>query len=91
MIRRPPRSTRSRSSAASEARLEAENRFAELDAHLPVLRDAATTAQTAMDTASEELARLQRDLVAAERELAGTAEAERQALRALDQAESCPL
>ena len=74
--------------SAEAARLEAENRFAELDTRLPALRDAATAAQAAMDTASEELGRLQRDLVAAERELAGTAEAERQALRALDQAES---
>tara|TARA_R110000751_G_scaffold2018_18_gene10555 strand:+ start:337637 stop:341059 length:3423 start_codon:yes stop_codon:yes gene_type:complete len=74
--------------SAEAARLEAENRFAELDARLPAVRDAATTAQAAMDTSSEELGRLQRDLVAAERELAGTAETERQALRALDQAES---
>jgi len=74
--------------SAEAARLEAENRFAELDAHLPALREAADGAQAALDTAGEELARLQRELVARERELAGAADAERQALRTLDQAEA---
>ena len=74
--------------AAEAARLEAENRFAELDARLPALREAAETAQAALDGASEELAQLQRDLVAAERALAGAVDAERQALRTLDQAEA---
>ncbi|MBX7500253.1 chromosome segregation protein SMC [Qipengyuania sp. YG27] len=74
--------------SAEAARLEAENRFAELDARLPALREATETAQAALDSAGEELAQVQRDLVAAERALAGAAEAERQALRALDQAEA---
>ncbi len=74
--------------SAEAARLEAENRFAELDARLPALREAADGAQAALDTEGEELARLQRDLVARERELAGAADAERQALRTLDQAEA---
>ena len=74
--------------SAEAARLEAENRFAELDARLPALREAADGAQAALGTAGEELARLQRDLVARERELAGAADAERQALRTLDQAEA---
>ncbi|MDP4575765.1 chromosome segregation protein SMC [Qipengyuania sp. G39] len=74
--------------SAEAARLEAENRFAELEARLPELREAAKTAQSSLDAASEELSQLQRDLVAAERDLAATADAERQALRALDQAEA---
>ncbi|MBX7482553.1 chromosome segregation SMC family protein [Qipengyuania qiaonensis] len=74
--------------SAEAARLEAENRFAELDARLPALREAAATAQASLDTAGDELAQLQRDLIAVERELAGAADAERQALRALDQAEA---
>ena len=74
--------------SAEAARLEAENRFAELDRRLPALREAAGNAQSTLDMAGEELAQLQRDLVARERELAGAADAERQALRALDQAEA---
>ncbi|MEX0343201.1 MAG: AAA family ATPase [Erythrobacter sp.] len=74
--------------SAEAARLEAENRFAELDDRLPALREAAEGAQATLDTAGEELAQLQRDLVARERELAGAADAERQSLRALDQAEA---
>ncbi len=74
--------------AAEAARLEAENRFAELDAMLPARREAAAGAETAQRTAQDELAELQRTLVAAEREVQQAAEAERQALRALDQAEA---
>jgi chromosome segregation protein len=74
--------------AAEAARLEAENRFAELDAMLPARREAAQAAEGAQRAAQEELAALQRSLVAAERETQQAAEAERQALRALDQAEA---
>jgi len=74
--------------SAEAARLEAENRFADLDARLPALREATNGAQAVLDTASTELGQLQRDLVAAERELATAAETERQSLRALDQAEA---
>jgi chromosome segregation protein len=74
--------------AAEAARLEAENRFAELDAALPARRDAADLAETAQRAAQEELATLQRALVAAERDTQQAAEAERQALRTLDQAEA---
>src|SRR5690606_38096364 len=74
--------------AAEAARLEAENRFAELDAMLPAKREAADRADIAQRSAQDELSNLQRSLVALERSANEAAEAERQALRALDQAES---
>ncbi|WP_305095543.1 chromosome segregation protein SMC [Croceibacterium aestuarii] len=74
--------------AAEAARLEAENRFADLEAELPALREAANTAETACSAASEALHALQRELVGMEREVAQASERERQALRALDQAEA---
>ncbi|HEY6816057.1 MAG TPA: chromosome segregation protein, partial [Croceibacterium sp.] len=74
--------------AAEAARLEAENRFAELDAALPARREAAASAEAAHQAAQDELAELQRTLVATERETQQATEAERQALRALDQAEA---
>ncbi|WP_369027162.1 chromosome segregation protein SMC [Qipengyuania sp. RANM35] len=74
--------------SAEAARLEADNRFAELDARMPQLREATEHANEALDSATEQLSQLQRDLIAVERELAGAADAERQALRALDQAEA---
>lgn len=74
--------------AAEAARLEAENRFAALDAALPPKREAAARAEAAQRQAQEELAELQRSLVALERAANEAAEAERQALRTLDQAEA---
>ncbi|NCP23273.1 MAG: AAA family ATPase [Erythrobacter sp.] len=74
--------------AADAARLEAENRFRELDAALPPLREAVDQAEHDEAATREELAQLQRDLVAAERTLAEAADEERGALRALDQAEA---
>jgi len=74
--------------AAEAARLEAENRHAELAEALPALRSAVEQADVAQVQAQEDLATLQRELVAAERELARTSEDERQKLRALDQAEA---
>ena len=74
--------------AADAARLEAENRLAELDAALPPLRETAREAETREAATRDELAQLQRDLVAAERQSAAASDAERQALRALDQAEA---
>ncbi|QZD94973.1 AAA family ATPase [Qipengyuania gelatinilytica] len=74
--------------AAEAARLEAENRFVELDALVPELQASVDTAEKTQQQASEALSQLQRDLVAAERELAGASDTERQALRALDQAEA---
>ena len=74
--------------AAEAARLEAENRFAELEQHLPGKRAAAEEAEKRQQAAQAELASLQQALIAAERSLAGAADAERSALRALDQAEA---
>jgi chromosome segregation protein len=74
--------------AAEAAQLEAANRFAELDAALPPLREAAAAAEAEDKTVREELAALQTALVAQERAVAGAIEAERQALRRLDQAEA---
>ena len=74
--------------AAEAARLEADNRLAELEGKLPPLREAVASAETTHTAAQEELVTLQRGLVADERVIAGAAEAERFALRALDQAEA---
>ena len=74
--------------AAEAARLEAENRFAELAAELPGKRAAVDEAATLQQTAQEQLSELQRALIAAEREIASAADAERTALRTLDQAEA---
>lgn len=74
--------------AAEAAQLEAANRFAELEAALPPLRAAADAAVAEDSAVREELAALQTDLVARERSLAASIEAERHALRRLDQAEA---
>lgn len=74
--------------SAEAARLEAANRLAELEELLPDLRGAAELAETNERTAREELSALQTGLIAQERDLAAAIEAERQALRALDQAEA---
>ncbi|PKP86928.1 MAG: chromosome segregation protein, partial [Alphaproteobacteria bacterium HGW-Alphaproteobacteria-15] len=74
--------------AAEAAQLEAANRFAELDAALPPLRAAAAAAEAEDKAVREELGALQAALVAQERGIAGAIEAERQALRRLDQAEA---
>ena len=60
----------------------------ELERLLPGLRDALAKAEQAEGTVREELTTLQTDLVARERALSQAAESERQALRALDQAEA---
>ncbi|MAM38334.1 MAG: chromosome segregation protein [Erythrobacter sp.] len=74
--------------AAEAARLEAENRFAELDALVPELQTAVEQAEAQQSQAADTLSDLQRDLVAAERALTASSEAERSALRTLDQAEA---
>jgi chromosome segregation protein len=74
--------------AAEAARLEADNRFAELEAQLPALREAVSKAQAEHERISTEASDLQRSLIAAEREVNVAAEEERQSLRALDQAEA---
>ena len=73
--------------AAEAARLEADNRFRQLDAQLPALNGEVDASQRAHEAAATALAQLQRDLVVAERALAEAAEDERHALRAFDQAE----
>ncbi|WP_284125967.1 AAA family ATPase [Parerythrobacter aestuarii] len=74
--------------SAEAARLEAANRLAELEAELPARRTAREQAQAQQASAQEELSELQRGLVAAERAVGEASEAERQALRRLDQAET---
>jgi chromosome segregation protein len=74
--------------AAEAAQLEAANRLAELGAALPPLREAASAAEAEDRAVREELAALQTALIAQERGIAGAIEAERQALRRLDQAEA---
>ena len=73
--------------AAEAARLEAENRFAELEAMLPPLREAVASAEARQAKVQQELSSLQAAVVAAERVIAQAADAERAALRAADQAE----
>ncbi|WP_427969886.1 AAA family ATPase [Altererythrobacter sp.] len=74
--------------AAEAARLEAANRLAELEQQLPALRAAAENSAREEDEARSALTALQTDLVAQERGIAEASEDERQALRALDQAEA---
>lgn len=74
--------------AAQAAQLEAANRLSELEGQLPDLRGEAELAAANETSAREELSALQAGLVARERELAGAIDAERQALRQLDSAES---
>jgi len=73
---------------ADAARLEAENRFAQLDADIPALREAVADAQSRHETVQAELSALQASLVALEREVAHEGDEERAALRALDSAEA---
>ncbi len=74
--------------ASEAARLEAENRLAELETKLPMFRDAADRAQSDQSAAQDSLSTLQQGLVVAERGIAAALDDERSALRALDQAES---
>lgn len=73
--------------AAEAARLEAENRFAELEAELPGKRALAQQAEADQQKVQAGLAELQLTLVALERAVAAASDEERAALRALDQAE----
>ena len=74
--------------AAEAARLEAENRFAALDAELPAKRALAAKAEQSAAAVQAELSELQLAVIGSERTVAQASEAERQALRALDQAEA---
>ena len=73
--------------SAEAARLEAENRFAALEAELPGKQTLAREAEAAQAQVQGELAELQLTIIAAERAFAAAADEERAALRALDQAE----
>ncbi len=72
---------------AEAARLEAENRLAQLEERLPPLRDALSQAEASQNAAQAELIALQNATVAQERTIAEAANAERSALRAVDQAD----
>jgi chromosome segregation protein len=73
--------------AAEAARLEAENRFADLDTQLPPLRARVSEAEGALAKAQQALTLVQSDTIAADRAVAIAADEERAALRAVDQAE----
>ncbi|MBH0111772.1 AAA family ATPase [Novosphingobium sp. YJ-S2-02] len=73
--------------AAEAARLEAENRFAELEERLPPFRAALAEAEQRQGAVQTELAGLQAQVAAAERAIADAANVERTALRGVDQAE----
>ena len=73
--------------AAEAARLEAANRLSALEERLPPLRSAVTRAEDAQSVAAAQLADVQQQLVRKDRAFAEAAEAERQALRAVDAAE----
>ncbi len=73
---------------AEAARLEADNRHAELAKKLPKLRDVFKDAETAHKEVETALSDIGRDLVGAERRLAEASDKERQSLRVLDQAKA---
>ena len=72
--------------AAVAAQLEAENRITELEALLPVQREAAQTAERRQTECQSELSALQAVLTGLENDISRSAEEERAALRVLDQA-----
>ena len=74
--------------AAEAARLEAENRFAALEGELPPLRAAVAQAEAEQARIAGDLTAAQTAALAAERGVAAASDAERQALRGVDQAEA---
>jgi len=74
--------------AAEAARLEAENRLAALEAELPAKRAVVAEAEAMAAQVQSELGEVQTGVIAAERTLAQASEAERAALRGVDQAEA---
>ena len=74
--------------AAEAAMLEAQNRLVALQALLPERRAALAMAETSHGAAQADIAQVQTGLADAERALSAAAQAERTALRALDQAEA---
>jgi chromosome segregation protein len=74
--------------AAEAAMLEAHNRLAALQTLLPERRAALARAETVHGEAQAAIAQVQTELAGAERALSAAAQAERTALRALDQADA---
>ncbi|MBS0476964.1 MAG: chromosome segregation protein SMC [Proteobacteria bacterium] len=74
--------------AAEAARLEAENRLAALEGELPARRSVVAEAEQVAGQMQAELSDLQTALIASERAVAQASEAERAALRGVDQAEA---
>lgn len=74
--------------AAEAARLEAENRHAELETELPLRRANSEQADQRKRAIDDQFGALQRELISAERAVAQAVEEERGALRALDHAEA---
>ncbi|WP_394270152.1 AAA family ATPase [Qipengyuania sp.] len=73
--------------AADAARLEADNRLADLDTLLPRAQESFARRQAEYDRAERALTAVQQDAAAAERAVAKAGDNERTALRTLDQAE----
>ncbi len=74
--------------AAEAARLEAENRFAALEAQVPPLREAVARAEAEAARIAAEVTQTQAGAATAERAVAEADAAERMALRAVDAAEA---
>jgi len=74
--------------AAEAAALEADNRLAELEARRPALTEAVALAEAGHNAARDGLARVQAAWSGVERAIGLAADAERSALRAVDQAEA---
>ena len=74
--------------AAEAARLEAENRLAELELRVPQLRETVVDAEAKQASATKKLDNVRSRLIALDRDSAQAAESEREALRELDRAEA---
>ncbi|KLI64040.1 AAA family ATPase [Aurantiacibacter marinus] len=73
---------------AEAARLEAENRFAELAEKLPALQSRMRDTEAQVAETQDRYARLQQAIIERDRSIAQAIEAERAALRSVDQAEA---
>ena len=73
---------------AEAVRLEAENRFADLEAQLPALQDSLAQTETQVAQTQERYTAIQQALIERDRAIASAIENERAALRAVDQAEA---
>ncbi len=73
---------------AEAARLEADNRYAELKAQLPALREKLAETEAEVARTQEQYAQMQQALINRDRSIAEASESERKALRAADLAEA---